>query len=187
MSILAYIFGQPGSGKTTLMRAICKDSRLAYEATTPVKHRGFAGPRGLFAVLGGDAFPFGGTDTLSYTAVKTASDWLEELSRCKAGSLVLAEGDRLANEGFFEKAKRNYRLLAFHLCCLNDLAEERRSQRAKKHGLNKQSPAWVKGRVTKAENLAAKCGALTLDATQSPEELAAEIWSKINGITRTAT
>lgn len=187
MSILAYIFGQPGSGKTTLMRAICRDSRQVYEATTPVKHRGFSGKEGLFTVLGGDAFPFGGTDTLSYTTVKTASDWLEELCRCKAGSLVFAEGDRLANEGFFEKARKHYRLLTFHLCCSNDLADDRRSQRAEEHRLKKQSATWVKGRVTKAENLAAKCGASRLDATQTPEELAAEVWRTINGITRTAT
>jgi energy-coupling factor transporter ATP-binding protein EcfA2 len=187
MNTFVYVFGQPGSGKTTLMRAVCNGSKHAYEATTPVKHRGYASDKGLFAVLGGDAFPFAGTDTLSYTTVKTASEWLEELSRCKAGSLVFAEGDRLANQIFFEKARKHYRLLTFYLCCSNHLAEIRRSQRAEKHGLKKQSAPWVKGRITKAKNLAATCDPLTLDATRPPEVLAAEMWRRINDQARPTT
>jgi GTPase SAR1 family protein len=38
------VFGQPGAGKTTLMRAICERSQLFYEADAPIKHRCLTGP-----------------------------------------------------------------------------------------------------------------------------------------------
>lgn len=181
MSTLAYIFGQPGAGKTTLMRAICAGSPLLYQADSPIKHRGFCSKSGMFVVLGADAYPFGGTDTLSYTAVSSAERWLESLSLCAAGGLVFAEGDRLANGGFFEAARKHYRLIAFYLNCGDGEAAARRAARAAQHGLSLQSDSWVKGRVTKHANLAKReSSVVRLDAKKSPEELAAIVWASVH-------
>jgi thymidylate kinase len=180
MKTLAYIFGQPGSGKTTLMRALCEAGKPLYEADAPVKHRALMSPHGTFAVLGADAAPFGGTDTLSYTAVGDSPRWLKGLSGCSAGSLVFAEGDRLANLRFFEEAARHYRLLAFYLACDDRAAQSRREDRAQRHGLPLQSSTWVKGRITKHANLAARhTGTIRLDASKPPGELASIVWKTV--------
>jgi hypothetical protein len=180
MSTLVYIFGQPGAGKTTLMRALCAGSVMLYEADSPIKHRGFSRKGGMFVVLGADAFPFGGTDTLSYTAVSCAEKWLESLSLCAAGGLVLAEGDRLANDRFFETARKHYRLVPVYLDCNAGEATARRSRRARQHGLPLQSESWVKGRVTKHANLAARqAGTIRLDAKAPPDSLAAIVWETV--------
>ena len=180
MKTLAYIFGQPGAGKTTLMRALCGNAPPVYEARDPVRHRCFSRGGKMFAVLGGDAYPFGGTDTLSYTTVGSADRWLASLASWAAGRIVLAEGDRLANDRFFDVAREHYRLLPFYLSCKDKEASRRRSARASKHGLPLQSDSWVKGRVTKHANLAARQrDVITLDATQSPEGLAATVWASV--------
>lgn len=180
MKTLAYIFGQPGSGKTTLMRAVCEAGKPLYEADAPVKHRALTSPHGTFAVLGADASPFGGTDTLSYTAVCDAPRWLKVLAGCSAGGLVFAEGDRLANLRFFAEAASQYRLLAFYLACDDGVAKSRRENRARSYDLPLQSSTWVKGRVTKHANLAARHpGTIRIDASKSPVELARIVWKAV--------
>lgn len=180
MKTLAYIFGQPGAGKTTLMRALCGESPPLYEARDPVRHRCFSRGGKMFAVLGGDAYPFGGTDTLSYTAVGSADGWLASLAACAAGRIVLAEGDRLANDRFFDVARKHYRLLPFYLRCKDSEASRRRAVRASTHSLPLQSDSWVKGRVTKHASLAARHSDVTaLDAMLSPEKLAAIVWASV--------
>lgn len=181
MNTLAYVFGAPGSGKTTLMREVCSRGSPLYTADTPIKHRGFYGrTTGMFSVLGGDGQPFGGTDTLSYTAAADCDRWLEALSLCNAGGLVFGEGDRLADGRFFDAARRWYTLRLFYLDCPEPLSEARRRQRAKQHGLAAQSETWVRGRITKHNNLACEHPEVTLlDARDSVEELAARVWRDV--------
>jgi hypothetical protein len=117
MKTLAYVFGPPGSGKTSLMNSVCAFGRLLYNAKDPIKHCGYSSEQGNFIVLGAKAVPFGGTDTLSYTAGENANKWLAKLAKCSMGGLVFAEGDRLANTKFFQEVTKHYRLLPFYLNC----------------------------------------------------------------------
>lgn len=187
MKTLTYIIGQPGAGKTTLMNAICKGASTLYTADSPVAHRGMKGQHGLFSVLGRDRQPFGGTDTLSHAVAGNCEEWVEELSRCAAGSVVFGEGDRLATKRFLAAARVHYRVLLFYLDVDDGLAAGRRADRAEEHGLKQQSASWVKGRVTKHANLALAESAVRLDARLSPEENAKLVWSEVNGKTRTGT
>ena len=167
------------------MRAICSHAKPLFVGDKPIKHRGFTGNMGMFSVLGADGNPFGGTDTLSYTAVGTASIWLSKLSECAGGSLVFGEGDRLANQRFFDEASRHYNLALFYLQCPNDLAESRRLERAKQHGLKLQNSEWVRGRGTKHLNLAkANPSTRWLSAADTPQSMAQGIWAMLNATHR---
>lgn len=176
MSRMIYIFGQPGAGKTTLVRQICSTSVFLYESNDPIRHRCFSDKQGMFSVLGGDSFPFGGTDTLSYAVMKTADSWLKSLSSCAAGKTVIAEGDRLANLSFFDAARSYYELILIHLRCDNEEAARRRSERASEHNLELQTSSWVKGRATKSVNLSLNVPeVIDLDASADPVTLASVV------------
>lgn len=170
MKQFVYIFGPPGSGKTTLMKEVIKrlEAMKVYEASKPVPHIGYITKGKKFAVLGKDKEPFGGTDTLSYTAVGSCAKWLTDLPE-----LVLAEGDRLANLRFFEAVRSHYDLKLFYLNTGDEVARDRRESRAKKHGMKMQSASWVKGRSTKHRNLAVNSkGVVTLSGESKTAELA---------------
>jgi len=180
MKTMVYVFGQPGSGKTTLVKKVCEAGRLLYQSTSPIKHQAYASSYGLFTVLGADVAVFGGTDTLSYTALSDSACWLKALSGCAACKLVIAEGDRLANLRFFQEAAKYYRLKLFYLDCADEIARKRREARASKNGLKMQSVSWVKGRVTKNKNLAVSVAdCQILDAARTTEELARQIWDSL--------
>lgn len=180
MKTMAYIFGQPGSGKTTLVSEILREmgAKKLYDAKSPIQHRGFSCTGGVFAVLGSDAYPFGGTDTLSYTSVSTCHKWLKELSLCSSGGMVLAEGDRLANRTFFSEARKIYDLHLFYLKCPDEIAKQRRQERALEHKLNLQNTSWVSGRITKSKNLAATENVYCVDSSSSPSIMAKFILSR---------
>jgi hypothetical protein len=164
------------------MDAVCSRGTLLYEADAPIKHRCYSAAGSLFAVLGSANAPFGGTDTLSYTAVSSSARWLASLSVCAAGGLVFAEGDRLANSRFFEEARALYRVVPVYLNCPDQIAHARRGARAAAHALKPQAPTWVRGRATKHRNLAEKePGTVMMDATHSPLALAAEVWALATG------
>ena len=179
---MIYMFGQPGAGKTTAIVELCKllGGSLLYEANSPIKHRGSSSPIGMFSLLGGNAFPFGGTDTLSYTCVQTSPLWLKKLSECSAGKLVIGEGDRLSNSAFFLNARKYYDLQLFYLECKPGLAEERRERRAKDNNLKLQNQSWVAGRKTKNKNLADKEKPCYIDASLSSMEIAVKMLSLLN-------
>ena len=180
MKQFLYIIGQPGAGKTTLMNTVIAKlgSMKIFEAKKPVPHTGYMSKGTKIAVLGKDKKPFGGTDTLSYTAVGTCEEWLDHLP-----DLVLAEGDRLANERFFVSVKKRYDLTLFHLATPDAESQRRREERAEKYGLSLQSAGWVKGRSTKHKNLAkAFEDTIHLDGAETPEDLADVVLSHIVSI-----
>jgi hypothetical protein len=84
---------------------------------------------------------------------------------------ILAEGDRLAHDGFFSSAqKAGYSLEVVLLDASEVTLEARRAERG-----SKQDPSWVKGRVSRTERLRSSWVTCTLDATLSVEELAMEL------------
>lgn len=181
MKTLVYIFGQPGSGKTTLMRELCSGAACLYEANDPIRHRCYKKEKQGFIVLGGDAGVFAGTDTLSYTAIESAPVWLSKLSQEPRVDLVLAEGDRLANDKFFEVTRTLFNLLPIYLECEDSEASKRRKQRARFHNLAEQSHTWVKGRVTKHRLLASRNpDTIRLSSKVSPSDLAMTVWCRIH-------
>ncbi len=172
-----YLIGAPGAGKTTLMGEVMRDWNLLSRETQPVKHSWWETPYGIALELGHPRAPFGGTDTLSYTAINTLELWLPNLEKV---DLLVGEGDRLANNRFIDLCRTLGPVHLYHLTAPEGLLQDRRAHRAAKNALHPQNPTWATGRATKHRNLAEQQNAQTLDATQPPAALAQLIANDLN-------
>lgn len=171
-----YVVGVPGSGKTTLVNAALKllDLRPVTEAIAPIPHV----RHGTLWHLGRHRDPFGGTDTLAMNIQPKAIRWVLSLGINEhvldpadvaehVPSVLLGEGDRLANPAFFEACPN---LTVVHLDTPYVEARNRASIRARATGNKPQDESWWKGRVTKVNNLVNSRRTLRLDGTQPVAE-----------------
>lgn len=168
---LLYLIGQPGSGKSTLAAALTGD--LPSEVwPKPFAHTIWIAPGARVLELGVRRETFSGTDTLGMSVQPLAVEWI---GRCGC-DFVLAEGDRLANDGFFNAAlAAGYSLRLLRLMVSSEVAAHRRAARAHALGTKLQNDGWLKGRVSKVRNLAVRWDGLLeeIDADQSPERVLA--------------
>lgn len=172
-----YLIGPPGAGKTTLMGEVMRDWNLLSRETKPVKHSWWESPHGITLELGHPRAPFGGTDTLSYTAINTLELWLPNLQKV---DLLVGEGDRLANNRFLDLCRSLGTLHLFYLTAPDGVLQDRRAHRAAKNALPPQNPTWAKGRASKHHNLATQQNATILDATQPTPTLAQLIMAELH-------
>lgn len=162
-----YLIGAPGVGKTTLMNNLIADWTITGFSKDPVGQTQYRLPDQRTATqLGVAKPPFGGTDTLSYTAINKLLEWLP------ATNILIAEGDRLANPRYLSYLQQNTKLNLFYLQAPQITLNDRRTARATKHNLPMQNPTWANGRHTKHQNIAKAFNATTLDATLKPDQLA---------------
>lgn len=161
---MVYLIGIPGSGKTTLFRELLGGLAEGAEVVSqPFLHTVYR--NGLYQ-LGGERETFGGTDVLPMNVQPKVVEWLGTTKATR----IIAEGDRLANDKFFNAVIRQGWML--HVFLLNtpfDRAGERRDQRG-----SKQDPKWLAGRITKVRNLWGKWGApgYAFSGFLSPKEIA---------------
>lgn len=152
-----YVIGQPGAGKSTLVKHLVAARRAKGQMvphTKPVAHITWEGELGHGDVveIGGERDTFRGTDATPMNVQPAAIKFVQS----HPANLMMAEGDRLATEGFFQAVMdAGYRLTVFHLEVPDNVCESRRNVRAHELGVPGQAPAWVKGRITKVKNLAA--------------------------------
>jgi len=139
---MLYVFGQPGSGKTTLINALTEGTfgstfRQPFTCTeyiNGVVQLGVQRPGG-----------FGGTDALAMSVQPKVLRWLEE----ERPPFVLGEGDRLTNRKFFQAVTDlGISLYTVYLYVPDELAAKRREGRG-----SNQNATWIKGRQTKIINL----------------------------------
>lgn len=137
-----YILGVPGAGKTTLVRTALQGVLAQSQIVGPLTYLRYSG--GI--ELGGRRAAFGGTDMLPLNIQPFVEQWLE--SACPY-HILLAEGDRLANNAFFTTLQRlGWQLTVAWLDCPEVLAAKRRAHRG-----SQQHMAWLKGRCTKVRHL----------------------------------
>lgn len=145
-----YLIGEPGIGKTTLLARLIGASVDRREPVTdPIPHIRLN--NGAGAVVGAERGVFSGTDTLPLNVQPRAVEWV----RSAPYPLMFAEGDRLANDGFFEAVCLAGYALNVVVLKGSRLAATRRAERAAKVG-KVQNPTWVQGRITKTDRLAAR-------------------------------
>lgn len=153
-----YIIGEPGVGKSTLVAAMTEG--LPYDETdSPFPFRRY--DCGV-TELGKRREDFSGTDALALNVQPTVVAYLEAVQP----KLVLAEGDRLANQKFFNALEKlGYTV---HVTALvgPGVAAKRRLQRG-----SHQDNTWLRGRQTKVRRLIEEWGNDLLDATQTVPEL----------------
>jgi hypothetical protein len=177
---LTYLIGEPGVGKSTLMRAIT-DGWLGVEVAKPFAHVDYfpgdcevvLGVSPLATQLGRDDGPYPGTDRLSMGVLPMALKFVDTLEV----PLVLAEGDRLATMKFLGPVSQRFSVTLVRLSATDELLEARRRERG-----SAQNSTWLKGRATKVARLVdawTESGgrSITLDASTTPLEQVATLES----------
>ena len=171
-----YLIGQPGAGKTTLLATLLAGA-VPDPHSQPVPHLAYYDRVGsiLGAEIGKRRDTFAGTDALALGVQPKAVAWVHT----QPFDLLIAEGDRLANDGFFKAVEgAGYTLTVLWLDTPDAEAQRRRDARG-----SRQNPTWVKGRVSKVAGLAQRWPVVRLDGTRPTAELAQECW-QMQGLDR---
>jgi dephospho-CoA kinase len=144
MKVVA-IGGEPGAGKSTLMKEIIKHYAVEpkYDAFKLVPYL----QKQNIYILGKyeEGEVFSGTDRMSMAVQPEAVKFLESLSN---DSTVLFEGDRLFTASFLEHCLDKYDLNIIYLSTTKQIREERYKERG-----SNQNETWLQGRETKISNI----------------------------------
>lgn len=174
---IIYLIGQPGSGKSTLTKNfLTSQCTLQETRTEPFKHELYDYRGTTILSLGiQNSKTFGGTDVLPFTVITQIKEWLPTVP---PDTIIVGEGDRLANEKFFEEAKKCGDLCVVWLKTTDDVASERRRKRSEMKGKKLQNEAWIKGRITKTKRIASSYDPVVIDG-QLPLEEQIDLLKKI--------
>lgn len=149
---LIYLIGIPGTGKTTIMREFMNrvGPWIPERPAELLDTMRCASPNEKLRILGKyeEGETFAGTDRLSMAVAPKAIEWMET----KPNEVIIGEGDRLANKGFFKSAGDD--LVIFHI----KTSDEERQRRYKERGSN-QDESFIKTTKTKCKNLIEEFGA----------------------------
>lgn len=144
MKIIA-IGGEPGSGKTTLIKEVLstRDWTKKYDAFKLVPYLQYENRFVLGKYDEGEVFS--GTDRMSMAVQPEAIKFLASLD---PASIVVYEGDRLFTASFLEHCVDNYDCEIVYL----ETDKATRAERYKERGSN-QNETWLQGRETKISNI----------------------------------
>lgn len=144
MKILA-IGGEPGSGKSTLMKRVIEHLGVEpkYDSFKLVPYL----QKDNIYILGKyeEGEVFSGTDRMSMAVQPEAVKFLESLPK---DSIVIFEGDRLFNSSFLEHCNDNYDTQIIYLKTDKSVREERYKERG-----SEQNETWLRGRESKISNI----------------------------------
>jgi adenylate kinase family enzyme len=175
MTTTVYLIGVPGAGKSTALAGAIEN--LGWDApelrTEPFAYSWYERPNA--ALLGKHRSQFPGTDTLALSVNPRAINFIQTTK----ASLVLGEGDRLANKKFLTAATTAGETVLINIDLPVTTAYQRMLDRANNLGVPPQKESWWNGRATKTHNL--KQLTLpglrheTVNGTQTTEQVAEQI------------
>jgi uridine kinase len=144
MKVIA-IGGEPGAGKSTLMRRLIEDIKAVpkYNEYKLVPYLQYFEIFILGKYEEGEVFS--GTDRMSMAVQPEAIKFLAYLPE---NAIVLFEGDRLFTASFLEHCVEKYDTKIVYLKTTKDI----RSDRYKERG-SEQNETWLQGRETKIANI----------------------------------
>lgn len=150
---IVYVIGEPGSGKTTLMKRVMEESKVTKDIHSNENFPlvPFHTNNKNLIVLGkyaeGDVF--GGTDKTSMAVQPQAIEFLKAIQKSSDNNInITAEGDRLTTASFIEHIVEEYDATIYYLRTTPDV----RQVRYKERGSN-QNETWLNGRITKIQNI----------------------------------
>ncbi|CAB4162906.1 AAA domain containing protein [uncultured Caudovirales phage] len=144
MRIVA-IGGEPGSGKSTLMKRVIDRFKMTpkYDSFKLVPYLQNDNVYILGKYEEGEVFS--GTDRMSMAVQPEAVKFLASLPK---DSVVIFEGDRLFNSSFLEHCNDNYDTQIIYLKTDKSVREERYKERG-----SEQNETWLRGRESKISNI----------------------------------
>jgi ABC-type dipeptide/oligopeptide/nickel transport system ATPase component len=144
---MLYIVGEPGVGKTTAVRRTLRGVP-AVQRQIPYVYITAYGP-GVVQLGWDREGAFGGTDSLGMAAKPYVVQYLAD----EAPTMVLAEGDRLANMPFFQECvDLGYDITVLFMKCQPEELASRRERRNRRLGKS-QNDRWLATRTSKVRNL----------------------------------
>jgi hypothetical protein len=167
MSVVLFVLGEPGIGKTSLARRLLQpDSYLVAKPKWTVGETVCAA--GHYT---GDTFD--GADTVPYNGVADALRYWD--AHLRSHALTMLDGDRFSHEGALAHFRPAALIRGVYLSAPAEIAVARRAARG-----SNQNATWLKGRQTKAANFAMRMHdagypVLRLDARASTLELEIEV------------
>jgi hypothetical protein len=146
MKVIA-LGGEPGSGKTTLMRALMSSWEMGQDSLkNDFKLVPYHQKNNIY-ILGKyeDGEVFAGTDRMSMAVQPEAIKFLATLP---SDAVVLFEGDRLFTASFLEHCAENYQTEILYLQTEREVRKERYAERG-----SAQNETWLAGRESKIGNI----------------------------------
>lgn len=171
------LYGEPATGKSSLMREILDELEGRTELIpagfgTMLRFQEYQLEDRTVCVLG--VYPkgetFGGTDRLSMAVPPEAAMWFEIAPRIFQHPVIVWEGDRLLCETVLQAlgVVRRYSTGEVHLFALR-CTEGELKRRHEERG-DTQTEAWLRGRRTKVERFAAEYDMTWLDNNNEDDQ-----------------
>ena len=145
MAHIIALGGEPGAGKSTLMKKVIEKLGIT-ETDTSVKLVPFLKKDNVY-ILGKyeEGEVFSGTDRLSMACQPEVVKFLNTIPE---DSVVYFEGDRLFNGSFLEYCVNNHKTRIIYLKTDKKIRLERYEERG-----SNQNDVWLQGRETKISNI----------------------------------